>query len=118
MTGGTVWLWNLENVTYQVLGQSATNGTDFERPLATVAFSPDGRTLAAGDANGTIQLWTSAIPPAPALPASRCPEPRPESFPWRWSARTAAPWPAAAATARSSCGTSPSPVTRHPSARR
>ena len=76
---------------------------------SSVAFSPDGRTLAASGIHGTIWLWTVTDPayaratrigrpltgPLTASPRSR-------------SARTGTPWPPATA-ARSGCGTSPTP---------
>ena len=70
----------------------------------SVAFSPDGKTLATGDADGTARLWNLATgQPDSALPARRLPAP---SRRWR-SARTARSWPPATTMARPGCGTWP-----------
>ena len=60
----------------------------------SVAFSPDGHTLAAGGADGKVWLWNvtapaHATPIGQPLPGPTAPSPR-----WR-SARTGTPWPPA-----------------------
>ena len=107
---GTVRLWNVADPAHpQPLGQPLTTGSG--ALVNAVAFSPDGRTLASGNADGTVRLWNVADPahpqplgqPLTAIAAA-------PSMRWR-SAPMAAPWPAATATARSGCGTSPTPRT-------
>ena len=70
----------------------------------SVAFSPDGKTLASGSddersaavGRGHRHARSGRLPPVTPTPVSR----------WR-SARTARPWPAAATTTRCGCGTWP-----------
>ena len=107
---GTVRLWDV--ATGHQIGKSLTGHTG---AVFSVAFSPDGKTVASGSFDGTVRLWDVATghqlgSPSPATPTRSC----------RWrSARTARPWPAAASTARSGCGTWParrqlgSPLTGH-----
>jgi hypothetical protein len=49
--GGAVSLWNVTD------GQERQTFTAHSRPIDATAFSPDGRTLATGDSDRTIQLW-------------------------------------------------------------
>jgi hypothetical protein len=73
--------------------------TGHTEAVGSVAFSPDGKTLASGSDDQTVRLWDVAShrpigsPLTGPMPSSR----------WR-SARTAEPWPAAAPTRRCSCG--------------
>ena len=84
--------------------------------IQSVAFSPDGHTLASADNNGNVQLWAVVDPAHPrllgevAIPAAR------PSTRWR-SVATGARWPAATTRdgTMSSCGISPTP--RTPAAR-
>ena len=53
-TGGkdhTVRLWDVENAKF------LKTLTGHARPIYSVSFSPDGKTLASGSSDGTLLLW-------------------------------------------------------------
>jgi WD40 repeat protein len=63
-----VRLWNVSNPAHPVMvGAPMTGPTSY---VWAVAFSPDGRTLAAGVTDGTVWLWNLADPAHPALIAT------------------------------------------------
>src|SRR5262249_51330688 len=76
-----------------------SKGTNNLRVL-TIAFSPDGRTLATSGADGSIYLWDVATGHLVATHTDPGPE---ESIRWR-SARTAAYWRPLVLMAASTCG--------------
>ncbi|MGV9778091.1 WD40 repeat domain-containing protein [Streptosporangium sp. NPDC003464] len=57
MTDHTVRLWDM--ATRRQLGTPLTGHTD---QVSSVAFSPDGTTLATGSADHTVRLWDVGIP--------------------------------------------------------
>ena len=67
--GGYIQLWDAADRAHpRPRGQaepSAINTADHLAYSDSLAFSPDGPTLASGDANGTIQLWDVADPAHP-----------------------------------------------------
>ena len=114
---GAVRLWDV--ATRRQIGNNLAGGGG---PVYSVAFSPDGKTLASGsvygsgsvEGTGTLQLLDVATR-QPIGNTSLTPTAR--STRWR-SARTARPWPAAAAMARCGCGMWPpasrsAPLTGH-----
>ena len=61
----TVLLWDVADPAYvSLLSASPTGGS---APVDSVAFSPDGYTLADGDNDGTVRLWDVADPALPRL---------------------------------------------------
>ena len=61
-TDGTVWLWNVTDPARPArLGQPLAGPTDtvtsVTNAVSSVVFSPGGRTLAAGNRDGTVWLW-------------------------------------------------------------
>jgi len=84
----------------QKLGPSLTGPVSY---VYSVAFSPDGKTLAAGVTDGTVWLWNLTDPRHPSLTATLT-GPNGHVYAVAFSPR-AAWWPPAARTARSGCGT-------------
>ena len=97
----TVQLWDVANPAHpRPIGPGLSSSTT---NINRVAFSPDGHTLASGNADGTIQLLDIANPA----------HPRPIGQPLgsgagvgsvAFASLTGTPWPAATSTAPSGCG--------------
>ena len=70
---GTIRLWDVADPAYpRPLGQPLLSGPGFwtvggPPVVLSVAFSPDGRTLASGNDSGLIELWDVADPARPRL---------------------------------------------------
>jgi hypothetical protein len=65
--GGVIQLWNLSDpANPTVLGHPLTG----DRPISSVAVSPDGRTLAAGKYEGFAELWNISNPAHPVALAN------------------------------------------------
>ncbi len=64
-SGGTVHLWDVSDPAAPAsLGQPLSGGTDL---ISSLAFRPDGHTLASSDADGTVRLWNVTDPADPTL---------------------------------------------------
>jgi WD40 repeat protein len=103
---GTVRLWDV--ATRHQIGAPLAGSTG---PVLSVAFSPDGKTLASGDSDDTVRLWDVATRHQIGAPLTSPPPAKSRRWP---SVRTARPWPAAAAMARSGCGTWPPAIRSAP----
>jgi len=68
-SGGTVQLWDVADPAHPLpLGQILTGSYPLEFPslfVSSLAFSPDGHTLAGGKNDGSIHLWDVADPAHP-----------------------------------------------------
>jgi WD40 repeat protein len=70
---GSVRLWDVADPAHpRLLGQPLTSGTgngggSSSNGVLSVAFSPDGRTLAGGNYDGSVWLWDVADPAHPRL---------------------------------------------------
>jgi WD40 repeat protein len=58
-----VLLWNVADPAYLSLLSAVPTGGS--APVNSVAFSPDGHTLAGGDGDGTVRLWDVTDPADP-----------------------------------------------------
>jgi WD40 repeat protein/transcriptional regulator with XRE-family HTH domain len=65
---GTIQLWKIDNLEHPQPGPQILIGSDGDPPIATMAFSPDGRILASVDYGGTIRLWNVTRPQVAQVP--------------------------------------------------
>ncbi len=83
---GTIRLWDVADPAYpRPLGQPLTGGPGSGTAggpavVLSVAFSPDGHTLASGNDTGTIELWDVADPARPRLLGQTVSSPLASSF--------------------------------------
>jgi len=57
LAGGKLTLWNMSDSMPTIDLLSEFKPDEVERPIRCVAFSPDGKLLAAGDQNGRLRIW-------------------------------------------------------------
>jgi WD40 repeat protein len=55
--GGAMWLWNISDPAHPALLDQPLRPAAADGAVSSLAFSPDGHTLAGGDNNGRVWLW-------------------------------------------------------------